>query len=86
MRLPHVLPSGYNKQIKVVATKVAYMNRFLILELKKRAQSIAMAKFNQVNQIDKNLDYMIKENRERFTTPIYAFVTFDCQEGVARCD
>jgi hypothetical protein len=54
--------------------------------LDKRGDFVGLGKFKEAADIDQKILNYLKENLERVTTPVSAFVTFTTQEAFERCN
>jgi hypothetical protein len=82
--LPHVLKGHHGDKIEIAGINIAYKNREIIKLLQERGAIITGAKFDKLEEIDKKIDECVTANFEKLTTPIYAFVMFNTQEGYER--
>jgi hypothetical protein len=54
--------------------------------LDKRGDFLGVGKFKEAAEIDKKILKYLKDNMDRVTTPVSAFVTFTTQEAQERCN
>ena len=58
----------------------------MIKLLVQRGTLIAQGKFDKLASLDEEINETIKKNKEELKTPVSAFVTFETQEGMERCE
>lgn len=64
-------------EIKVASIRLAYQNRQIIQELRKRGAKLgADAKFEDIDKIEQTINRYVTEQNDRMTTPVAAYVTF----------
>lgn len=72
-------------EIKVAAIRLAYKNRQIINQLKKRGAKLgADAKFEEIEKIESTIEKIISEQKDYISTPVAAYVTFTTQEAKER--
>jgi RNA binding exosome subunit len=78
------LKGHHGDKIEIASVNIAYKNREIIQLLKERGTVVTAAKFDKLDEIDQKIDKCVTANFEKLTTPIYAFVMFNTQEGYER--
>ena len=70
-------------EIKVADITFAFDNQKLIASLRKRGNSIALNKFDEVNKENEKINQLFKDEYTALTVPTSAFITFEEEEGAS---
>ena len=71
--------------VKIASLSMAYDNREIIEILKSRGQNLVNGKQKQLRKDEEKINKLVKQQKDKFKRPVFAFVTFNCQEGYERC-
>ena len=72
-------------RIKISMMTFAFDNAQLINMLKQRGLAIKFEKYDKMRELNKKIDALVSANPQKFNRPVTAFLTFENEEGLNRC-